>query len=421
MRRNGRLMAVWSAMALSLGMAGCYYPNSPSEINILSASNPPGRSYRTAALDYAVGDLTDPTVVAKLARADLLVLDAGQFWETNADLSLIRAANPDIRIVAYLRTKCIRSAWAPDGEDDDRYTHQLYRAALPYLVRTTEGDTASDWYGTYLYDFTNPQARADVLEIFAHFQATSSNQFDGVFWDYFSPTLWIPLDLVGVYGDPDMDGDGIAHRDDPDEIERFLRGQEAWIDEMRALMGEDFIQIANGVRALRDSTFAAKVDGMHYEDFPAQGFNGTDEFRMALDPQEFNNLWAAHGWPRNRNGGPWLILDQAGCPGVYFDASFDPVYIDADDLTRAVAMLTDGTAINFDGFDTLEPGIPSVEYDLGLPLGGVAIDFPTYTREFERGRIVLTMRTGAYPFPFDFQVYKDGVLIDASPYPAAAR
>ncbi len=414
-------MAVWSILALGLGLSACYNPMAPVEISALSATSPSNRSCPIAALDYQVGDLTDPNVVAKLARADLLVLGTEQFWETGADLSYIRAANPNIKIVAYLRTKCVRSAWAPEEEADNLYTHQLYRAALPYLVQTTEGDTASDWFGTYLYDFTNSQARSDILDIFTHFQATSSNQFDGVFWDYFSPRLWIPTNLIGVYGEPDMDLDGVPHYDDADEIERFLRGQEAWIDEMRARMGEDFIQIANGVRALRDSTFAARVDGMFYENFPAQGFNGGDQFRMALDPSEFNNLWAAHGWPRTQNGGPWLILDQMMPAGTYFGPppDYPPYTIDADDLTRAVALLTGASAITHEGFGIREPGIPEVGYDLGAPLGGVQNNYPFYRRDFQRGYITVTMRDGAYPFPFDFEVWQDGVMIHRSPYPAA--
>ncbi|MBU2502498.1 putative glycoside hydrolase family 15 protein [bacterium] len=414
-------MAVWSLLALGLALSACYNPMSPVEINALSSTSPLDRSCPIAALDYQVGDLTDPAVVAKLARADLLVLGTWQFWETNADLSHIRAANPNIKIVAYLRTKCVRSAWSPEEEDQDNYTHQLYRAALPHIVYTTEGDTASDWYDTYLYDFTNPQARSDILDIFTHFQTTSRNQFDGVFWDYFSPMLWVPDNLPGVYGDPDMDGDGVAHFDDADEIDRFLRGQEAWIDEMRARMGEDFIQIANGVRALRDSTFAAKVDGMFYEDFPAQGYNGMDEFRMALDPGEFNNLWAAHGWPRTQNGGPWLILSHVNSGGVYYGPypDYELRSIDADDLTRAVALLTGGSAITYESVGIRHAGIPEVEYDLGPPLGGVQNNYPFYRRDFERGHITLTMRNGAYPYPFDFEVWQDGVMIHRSPYPAA--
>ncbi len=414
-----RIVMATGLLVLCLVTSACYNAMSPNEVSLADPGAVLDRSIPIAALDYVVGDLHDPAEMAKLARADLLVLSAWQFWESNKELDLIRQANPDIKIVAYFSVKAIQDQWATAHEGN--YTWRLYHTAQPFLVHTTTGDTASDWYGSTLYNFTDPAARAAMLDIFQEYQTTSTNRFDGVFWDYFSPTLWVPQDIRAETGDADFDGDGIGHWDDPDEIDLFLRSQEAWIDEMRARMGEDFIQIANGVRALVDSTFAAKVDGMFYEDFPAQGFYGRPPFEMALDPAVFNNLWAAHNWPRTRNGGPWLILSHMRSGGVFFGPAPDytPYQIDADDLTRAVALLTDATAITYDDSGERSAGIPAKEYNLGAPLGGVTIDYPVYTREFERGRIVLTMRTGDYPRPFDFEVYQGDQLIDRSPYPAA--
>jgi len=400
-------------------LAGCYNAMTPNEVSLIDPGLHLDRSIPIAALDYQVGDLHDPAELAKLARADILILGAWQFWETPADLALIRQANPDIRILAYFSVKDIQLPWAEVAPG--KYTRRLYDAALPYLVHTVTGDTVSDWYGAYVYDFTNPDARSAMLDIFEEFQTTSGNRFDGVFWDYFSPTLWVPQDIKDVTGDADFDGDGIGHWDDPDEIDSFLLGQEAWIDEMRVRMGEDFIQVANGVRALVDSTFAAKVDGMFYEDFPAQGFYGGPPFQLALDANQFNNLWAAHSWPRTRNGGPWLILSHFRTAGYYWGPAPDyaPMPIDADDLTRIVAMMTDATAIAYDESGERSAGMPMREYNLGVPLGGVTVNYPHYTRQFTNGTVELTMRSGAYPYPFDYTVYQDGQLIDESPYPAA--
>jgi len=264
----------------------------------------------------------------------------------------------------------------------------------------------------------DPAARAAEFQVFQDFQASSVNKFDGIFYDYFPTWMWVPDFLEGVEGDPDLDGDGIRHLDDPDEIQAYMDAEDAWVDEVRAAMGEDFIQITNGNRAHVDSVFAAKFDGAFYEDFPAQGWIGSAKFRQALDPAVPNNLFAAHGWFRTRNGGPWLILSHKFTAGVYFDSDYNPVYVDGDNLCRAVAMLTDGASITYEGFGVHDPGIPAVEYNLGPPLGGVTIDGDTYTRDFRDGSIELTMRTGNYPFPFNFRVYRRGQIIDQSEFPS---
>ncbi len=410
-----RMMLGMALVMLALG--ACYNPENPQELNAMDPTFFADKSTQVAAWDVQLGDLDDPAEMAKLARVDVFIAPTWQFWESNIDMDKIRMANPDIKIIAYFRPTGIRKAWreAPAGS----YTNRLYHAALPYLSYTTTGDTASNWPGTYIYNLLDPEARAAVFQVFQDFQASSPNKFDGIFYDYFPTYLWVPADLDGVDGDPDLDGDGIAHKDDPDEIQAFLDGEDGWVDEVRAAMGEDFIQIANGVRAHRDSTFAAKLDGAFYEDFPAQAWWGPQHFRMALDPNEFNNLFTARNWFRTGNGGPWLILSHKNSAGVYFDSDLNPVYVDGGRLARAIAMLTDGTSITFEGFGVHDVGIPSVEYNLGPALGGVTIDGDIYTREFRDGSIKLIMRSGEFPFPFDFCVYRQGEVIDQSEYPAA--
>jgi len=376
---------------------------------------------RIAALDYEVGDLTDPANLAKYARADLLIVQPWQFWNNSLDLGLLRAANPDLKIVAYFRSKCIRTAWSVPPESGQLYTHDLYQAGLPYLGRTTTGDTLSDWPGTWFIDYTNPAARRAQLDVFKHYQATSPNKFDGIFWDYFSNKLWISPGVDGMTGEPDIDGDGVPHWEDEDELAAFVSAQDDMVDEMRAAMGQNFIQIANGSRALQDSTFAGKFDGIFYENFPNQGFIGGPGFRMALDPAVPNNLWAAHNWPRTRNGGPWLILSYMHHVGTYLDQNGDYQVIDADDLTRAAALLSGATAITYAGYGVRDAGLPDIEYNLGKPLGGPVLSGSTYTREFENGWIELFMGTGDYPVPFEFTVSEGGRVIHDLDFPTLDR
>jgi hypothetical protein len=75
-----------------------------------------GDGLRIAALDYYIDDLNDPEALEKYARAELLIVGPWQFWDANLDLSVLRAANPEQKIVAYFRTKCVREEWVePPG------------------------------------------------------------------------------------------------------------------------------------------------------------------------------------------------------------------------------------------------------------------------------------------------------------------
>ena len=401
---------------LLLGLAAC---TAPQEVDPLIYGDDGGRgempvhdgSLRIAALDYYMEDLSDPDEVARYARADLLIVSTAQFWKWDYDLSALRAANPNQKIVAYFRTKCVRTEWA--DEEPGTWGRELYDVAKPYLAYTTAGDTISDWPGTVIYDFTQPAVREAMVEVFARYQRTSPHKFDGVFWDYFAPKLWIAPTVDNMIGEPDMDGDGIPHWDDEDELQAFLAGEEAFVDEMRRVMGPDFIQIANGVRAARDSTFAGKFDGLFYENFPDLGFSGAPEFQMALDPAVPNNLWAAHDWPLTRNGGPWLIVSNMHHMGGWVDGEGQYHVTNPNDLNRIVALLTDATAITYSDFGLRDAGIPAIEYSLGPALSGVDITGATIARDFERGRVELYMGSGDYPLPFEYRVWQDGQLIDA--------
>lgn len=370
----------------------------------LAQRNP---SLRIAVLDnQLLGDLTDPAVMAKYARADLLVTEPGQFWnrpESAQKLALIRAANPDLKVIGFFRSKCVRQEWSGYDPQANSFEYALYQSAKPFLSYTTEGDTLQDWPGVAVFDFTNEAARHALIDVFAGFQAQSEAKLDGIYWDYFSPYLWISPDVTTMNGEPDMDGDGVAHLVDADEIASFNAAQEAWIGELRARMGDDFVQVANGARALVDSTFAGLLDGMNYEIFPNIGFSGGTPYRSALDPAVPNNLWAARGWLRTANGGPWQILDNVWIPRMT-DQYGAVRAIDLGDVNRAIALLTGATVVHFDLSGLHRPGIPDVEINIGAPLGGVVFDGDRITRTFERGSVTVTMGSGSYPLGLSYMV-----------------
>lgn len=397
---------------LAIVLAGCTtspLPGTPDPAPDVPIA-PANPSLRIAVLDHhLVGDLSDPAVMAKYARADILITQPSHFWSHEGlvrNMELLRAANPGLRILGFFRSKCVRMEWAGYTPELQAYDLDLYNAAQPYFSFTTTGDTLQDWPRVALFDFTDPAARDAMLDVFEHYQRTSPAKLDGVYWDYFNPELWISPDVNTMEGEPDMDGDGIPHFDDQDELAAFRAAQEDWILEMRARMGDDFIQVANGARALRDSTFAGLLDGMNYEIFPNVGFNSATPYRAALDPTVFNNLWAANRWLRTRNGGPWQILENVWVPYLT-DQNGLVRPLDLGDMNRAVALLTGATVIHYELSGQHRAGIPSVEVNLGEPLGGVSIAGNVYTREFVEGRVTLTMGTGAYPMGFSFRIERN--------------
>lgn len=405
---------LFALAVILLALPACTSPSSPSGESPTSRIVHDG-SLRIAALDYQIGDLNDPAVLAKYSRADVLVVQCDQFWgraSFSGRMDLLRASNPDLKIIGYFRSKVVKTQWGEVAREAQTYNYDLYQASLPYWSHTTTGDTVTDWPGAVLFDYTDPAARAAMLEVFMSYQNASTEKFDGVYWDYFNPKLWIAPTVNNMNGEPDLDQDGIAHWDDADELQAFVDGQDAWVAEMEAAMGRGFIQIANGYRALQDSTFAGKFDGMYYEIFPNVGFTGGARFDQALDVDRYNNLWTARSWPRETNGGPWLILGHAPRVGSYQGPDGQWLPVNASDLTRVMALMTDATAIHFDNSGSHRAGIPTVELNLGRALGGATVDGDFYTREFEHGRVGLQMGTGSYPVPFDYQIIERDVIVE---------
>jgi len=407
-----RIIQIALSGLLMMTLASCSTPGEP-ESSTISTDLVDDGDLRIAALTEDLGDLTDPANLQRLIRADILIVQCDQFWGQpyfEGRMDLIRAAKPDIKIIGYFRTKVARIEWV--DYPTQTYNYDLYQASRPYWCQTTTGDTLMDWPNAVVFDYTNPSARHAVLDVFKKYQNQSSNKFDGVFWDYFGPYLWIAPAVTGMTGEPDMDGDGVPHMDDPDELEAFNEAQFDWLREMQAAMGPDFIQIGNGARAARDSVFAGELDGIFYELFPNVGFGSGDNFRKALDLNVFNNLFNARHWPRSSNGGPWLILSHRKPIGSYRDDEGIWKPIVPGNLLRAVALLTDGTSIHYNNSGLPVAGLPDLEIDFGKPLGETVITGTRYVRNFERGQVILEMATGMYPDPFAYVIKQDGVEIE---------
>jgi len=360
--------------------------------------------------------------VERYAEADILILGAENLWSSSADpdaVDKLRAANPDLKILAYVRSKHIPLLYSEYKNPDrnrSEYPYNLFDVTRPYWSWTTTGDTLSDFPEVVVLNILDPACRQALIETYSSEHLASGNRVDGFYWDYFSLTLWIP-DVVRTYmsGEPDLDGDGIAHLDDEDELAAWRQAQESLINGIRNRLGVNFIQIFNGSRAHRDSTFAALGDGMFYEHFPTLSFHGGPHMENALGLQQYNNLFTARSWPRNRNGGPWLILSTKSRYN-FTDDKGERINLSLGDINRAVALLTDCTSIyHFDGKYIY--GWPDVDIRLGEPLGGVVFTDRMITRQFENGRVSITMTTGEVPIPFDYEIVQDGEVVQSLSLP----
>ncbi len=413
------LLAACCALCLGLGCAESTSPSSGDGAGV----DPRDRPLSMAIIHFGPVDFDDPQQLAELARADVLILSAEHFWKRTADpqaVAKLKAFNPQLKVLGYVNVKHVRTDWAaPEMPPEWRayYPYDLYDATLGYWSWTTEGDTLLDFPSCVVINITNPACRRAMLDNYASHHRNSNNKLDGVYWDYFSPTLWIHPDVqVDMHGEPDLDGDGISHFEDADELAAWQAAQVDLVQGLRWRLGQDFIQVFNGTRAALDSSFAALGDGMFYELFPTLPFHGGPQMELALDPAQYNNLFAARNWPRRRNGGPWLILSHRN-EIAFLDDQNQLYRMKFAEFNRVVALLTGCTAV-YHREEQYLASWPEVELDLGNPLGGVTREDRVLTREFERGRVTLTFTNGEWPLPFDFEIVQDRQVVQALHFPA---
>lgn len=366
-----------------------------------------------AIMDWDPVDWNEPGIFERYARADLIVLTTvslwgRQEWEELRPLEKIRAINPDVKIVGYVLAKTVQENWA-DSRPAHPFGYDMYHATEPYWCYTTTGDTLQDWFNQINVNILEPGCRQAIAGVIRDFQATTNNPLDGVFWDYFPMQLWWPVE--GLFeGEADLDGDGVPHHQDPDEIAAFRQACDDLVLEVRAELGEDFIQIFNGPRGQVDPDFAALGDGIHYELFPTIGYE-SPTMANALDPSVPRSLFNSIDWPRTDNGGPYNFVTNIQ-RYFYNDDQGVNTLIDLGDLNRVVGLLTGAYASWNNQTGNYAYGWPDVVISLGEPLGPTVIDGDDYTREFEYGRVEMWMKSGTTPNPFGYSIWVGDELVE---------
>lgn len=382
-----------------------------SDQGVYWAANSPDVS---AVLHLVATDWSEPGLVEKFARSNLVILTGGDVWKgsANQDIPLMqqmKALNPDVRVVGYVSAFSAKLWAEPEGSNP--FWHDWFHNTRPYWVYTTEGDTAMTWPGTVVVNILEPECRRAMIETVIEYQTESLNQLDGIYWDYFNNKLWSYG--VDMQGEIDMDGDGIGHENDPDELEAYRAAQVELVNALRDSLGEDYLQVFNGQRAYGDSAFASLADGVLYEIFPTLFFPDPD-MQHALDPDYENNLFNVRSWLRESEHGPFMVFSNPW-QNIFFDEDLEPTLISTGDQFRAVALIVDGFSCwnSHDGSSfRLSYGWPDVEFSLGDPLGPPVFSGDFIRRQFEFGEVEIEMGSGRYPNPFDYRIRCMGLVVE---------
>ncbi len=380
-----------------------------SDVGILHRTHSPANYWIMA---WGGVDGANDQYIEKIAKSNVAVLGLYSLYQNIEDeipaLDRIRAINPDIKILGYFLNKTNMLHWenSPEGS----ITRTLYDRTKPYWSYTTTGDTLMNWPGQVILNILDPACREAIYSTLAEFHTNSVNKFDGVLWDYFDSKIWIHPDVAPfVDGEPDLDGDGIPMNEDPDEKAAYLAACDSLVIETRQIMGDDFIQVFNGTRAQADPEFASLGDGMYYEIFPTQVFPDPD-FANALNPDYENSLFNSVTWPRTENGGPYIVIGTYW-HSRYYDQNIELTEINYGNLYRVAGLLTD-VYTTWLKTTNHEYHWTDNEFNLGSPTGPTVIDGDFFSRDFQYGRIELTMGTGSYPNPCSYIVYINGVVVE---------
>ncbi len=365
-----------------------------------------------AIVEYDSPDFSDPAVIEKYSQARVVIFVPNYLWSPSAApdiISNMKGINPNLKVLGYFNAQTSWLRWADANPETQAYSYAWHQATSPYWSYSTTGDTMMAWPGKVLLNILEEDCRNAMVDVLAEQWAANSNVFDGIFWDHFNTQLWVASNVPGCDGEVDLDGDGIAHGDDEDEMQAYRDASSALVQRVSSVLGSDIIQVTNGNRAAKDSVFAGLVDGMMYERFPEIGFGG-DEMRNSLNPDVYNNLFAARTWPKTSNGGPFLILTNKSNFSIIDDNGDRQTWFLAE-FNRIVAMLTDTYVTYHPTTEEHSYGWPDVNVDLGPPLGGVTIDGDIISREFENGRVILDFNNDNPSIPFNFEIEQDGEVV----------
>lgn len=304
------------------------------------------------------------------------------WWEQPGLQSLskeVQKRNPRFNAGSYLTVFALAD-WMKAAPDTS-INGDWYQTMAPYMAMTTEGDTAMIYPRARVVNYLTPGAISAAKEVWnRHLTKPSARQVRWLMMDFCSSPL--PDMLAGhpnfiseQQGSMDLDGDGVDHWQDSDE-------QAAWrqanIDLMLALheIRPDISIIPNGALAIQDPEFSKIVDGCYIEGFPQWFFSGSWQYDHALDPNFSHSIPNLAKIGRFRATPGYVMVEDTydtGIPGR-LSGLFDAVI----EVRRSKN-------------DQIEPNRPVDLRSLGAPLAPAQPGVPYMSRNFENGRLSLTV------------------------------
>lgn len=319
-----------AALALAL-LPGCIsLPESPGEEQPFEVVMPPpartdpvpdfaqpaqawfDRTLNLSSYDEATLDAIAACPVA-VFQAPLLLSPEGA-----STIARVRERNPDIVVIGILNCLSRKSLWTDPGQRARFPLFVELDAAWPDRpVYSTTGVEVLMWNGAPMLNPRNRAGEVDLAQLNRHVNAVCRvasdypGVMDGIFHDYLSPSPYMfPGQQGEGAGEPDLDRDGIAARDDEDDQAVWQGWQRALVQEFQRRFGAGFIQVANGNlhHERNDATFGSLLAGGAYEGFPNTVWGYTDGAGMDLVSGH-----AAPGYLTPRRGQVFnLLWDHTG-------------------------------------------------------------------------------------------------------------
>ncbi len=391
-------------LALALGAGAC--ANAIQE-PAAGGGDPPATDadlFRTGVQKFGSGVAWSDSLYDLVASYDLFSYQVHNLYSDPRSEGLIdelRSRNDDIRVGGYFQAHGVQD-WQLEAmaAESGNFASDWAAYGVQHLARTTKGDTARSFNGSYMIDVTKPGVVEGMVEVLRRWRASSDNNRAGTFVmvDHCSvPHLsW----LTGEYalqtdGDLDLDGDGVGHLDDPDEQLLLRDAYVHLVDELHRVL-PDVKVVVNGDLVRIDREFRNRVDGMYIEGGFRWGW-GSRYFETALiDPGERN---LASMLADMRDGGfslyEWKEDYRVGWAVSMFFDNLYPLMAPGHESLPFVLQE--------------HPG----EWDMGRPLGPASVEDGILRREFERGTASLEPIQGASPGAFRFRLSDSdrGVLV----------